>query len=64
VARKTHASGKSESDVTREALIAHLGLDDSARELSFVALGASGHRNTARDAEDILATEWVRDVAE
>jgi hypothetical protein len=48
------------SQVTREALAAQLGLAGEARSLPFAALGASGHRSTARDLEDILAAEWTR----
>ena len=49
------------SQVTREALAAHLGLaGDEPRTLPFAALGASGHHTTARDLEEILADEWSR----
>lgn len=49
------------SQVTREALAAHLRIaGDSPRELPFAALGASGHRTTARDLEEHLAAEWTR----
>jgi Arc/MetJ-type ribon-helix-helix transcriptional regulator len=48
------------SQVTREALAAQLGLAGEPRSLPFAALGASGHRTTARDLEDILAAEWTR----
>jgi Arc/MetJ-type ribon-helix-helix transcriptional regulator len=49
------------SQVTREALAAHLGLaDEEQRKLPFAALGASGHHTTARDLEEILAAEWTR----
>lgn len=49
------------SQITREALAAHLGLDgEQPRRLPFAALGASGHRTTARDLEEILAAEWTR----
>ena len=49
------------SHVTREALAAHLGLaGGERRRLPFAALGASGHRTTARDLEEILAAEWTR----
>jgi Arc/MetJ-type ribon-helix-helix transcriptional regulator len=49
------------SQVTREALAAHLGLDgDEPRRLPFAALGASGHRTTGRDLEELLAAEWTR----
>jgi predicted transcriptional regulator len=47
------------SQVTREALADYLGLTEvEPRTLPFVALGASGHRTTARDVEEILADEW------
>jgi hypothetical protein len=49
------------SQVTREALAAHLGLSrDTPRPLPFAALGASGHRTTARDLEEVLDAEWSR----
>jgi Arc/MetJ-type ribon-helix-helix transcriptional regulator len=49
------------SQVTREALAARLGLaGDATAPLPFAALGASGHRTTARDLEEILANEWSR----
>ena len=31
---------------------------EGRRKLPFTALGRSGHRNTARDFEEILAQEW------
>ena len=50
------------SYVVREALQAQLGLaGDKPRKLPFAALGGSGHRNTARDFEEILAAEWSPD---
>jgi hypothetical protein len=51
------------SEVTRQALIAHLGLDGH-RRLPFVALGASGHPDAARRTEEILAEEWARFIEE
>jgi len=49
------------SQITREALAAHLRLDGAApRLLPFAALGASGHRTTARDLEEVLDAEWSR----
>jgi len=49
------------SQLTREALAAHLGLGgEEPRQLPFAALGASGHRTTTRDLEAILAAEWTR----
>lgn len=56
-ARRRHLSV---SQVTREALAAHLGLaGEEPRTLPFAALGASGHHTTARDLEEILAAEWT-----
>jgi Arc/MetJ-type ribon-helix-helix transcriptional regulator len=50
------------SELVREALAAHMGLaGDGPRPLPFAALGASGHRSTARDFEEVLAAEWARD---
>lgn len=58
-ARRRHVSV---SQVTREALEAHLGLGGGERRrIPFVALGSSGHSSTARDVEEILASEWTRD---
>jgi hypothetical protein len=59
--REAHRRKLSVSQVTREAIAAHLGLAaDRPRTLPFAALGASGHRTTARDLEEILAAEWAR----
>jgi hypothetical protein len=59
VARAADRRGTSVSQVTRAALEEHLGLGGTApRPLPFAALGASGHRSTARDVEEILAREW------
>lgn len=44
------------SQIAREALEERLGRS-GRRELGFAALGGSGYRTTARDAEDLLA-EW------
>ena len=49
------------SQVAREALEAHLGRGAGGRDLSFKAIGRSGHRTTARDIEEILADEWAID---
>jgi len=58
--REAHRRRRSVSQVAREAIAAHLYLDaDEPRELPFAALGASGHRTTARDIEEILAAEWT-----
>lgn len=46
------------SQIAREALEARLGRSSGKRELTFAGLGRSGHRTTARDAEELLAAEW------
>jgi len=58
--REAHRRRVSVSQVAREALSAHLGFSEERRDLAFAALGASGHRTTARDIEEILASEWDR----
>jgi metal-responsive CopG/Arc/MetJ family transcriptional regulator len=60
--REARRRGLSISEVTRQALAAHLGLagDGQRRRLPFAELGASGYRTTARDMEEILAGEWKR----
>ena len=50
------------SEVVRQALAEHLGLGRQApRTIPFAKLGASGHRHTGRDFDQILAAEWERD---
>jgi hypothetical protein len=57
--REARRRNQSVSELTREALAAHLGLGgEQPRQLPFVALGASGRRTTARDFEGILDAEW------
>lgn len=57
--REARRRQASVSEITRTALVRHLGLDEERpRELSFAALGHSGHRTTARDMEKILEEEW------
>lgn len=46
------------SQIAREALEERLRRAEGRRQLAFAALGRSGHRTTARDAEKILAAEW------
>jgi Arc/MetJ-type ribon-helix-helix transcriptional regulator len=62
VEREARRRRTSVSQVTREALSAHLAIDkDKPRRLPFAGLGASGTRTTARDIEEILADEWAND---
>lgn len=55
-ARRRHSSA---SEVTREALQEHLGLQPGRlRSLPFAAVGRSGQPNTAREMEQQLEREW------
>ncbi len=59
LAREARRRAMSVSEVTRQALIAYLGLVGSEpRRLPFEALGRSGYSTTAEDIEEILAKEW------
>jgi metal-responsive CopG/Arc/MetJ family transcriptional regulator len=49
------------SQLVREILGASLGKAPQERRLSFIGLGRSGYRSTAREIEAILATEWSGD---
>ena len=60
VEREARRRALSVSEVTREALAAHLGLTGGRRALPFANLGHSGTRHTARRAEEVLAKEWRR----
>jgi predicted transcriptional regulator len=60
--REARRRDVSASQVTREALQTHLGLEPgSRRKLSFAALGRSGRASTARDMEELLEHEWNDD---
>jgi Arc/MetJ-type ribon-helix-helix transcriptional regulator len=60
--REARRRDVSASEVTREALQAHLGLEPGhRRKLSFAALGRSGRASTARDMEELLEHEWNDD---
>jgi hypothetical protein len=48
----------STSAVIREALATYLAGGAAAQRLPFVGLGRSGHHDTARRIDDILAKEW------
>jgi Arc/MetJ-type ribon-helix-helix transcriptional regulator len=59
LAREAQRRRSSASEVTRTALVQHLGLgDDEPRALAFAAVGRSGHHTTARDMEQLLEHEW------
>ena len=46
------------ADSVRRAVASFLGASSDRRSLPFAALGRSGRRHTARDAEKILTAEW------
>jgi predicted transcriptional regulator len=59
LAREARRRNSSASEIARDALTRHLGLAaGEPRELPFAALGRSGHANTGREMEDLLAREW------
>ena len=54
--------GVSASQVVQQALTAYLAPNPpKAQPLPFVALGHSGQKDTAREAEAILVREWAND---
>jgi hypothetical protein len=59
--REARRLGIPVSRVAREAIEARVGIKNGRRELSFIGIGASGFRTTARDAEMILEAEWAVD---
>jgi Ribbon-helix-helix protein, copG family len=62
LSREARRRDVSASELTREALQAHLGLQPGhPRKLSFAALGGSGRASTARDMEELLEHEWNDD---
>ena len=58
LAREARRRETSVSDIVRRAVESFLGASGGRRELPFAALGRSGRRHTARDAEKILTAEW------
>jgi predicted transcriptional regulator len=61
--REAQRSNRSASAIARAALAEHLGLvAGEPRDLPFAAVGRSGHDNTARDMEELLAREWDDDA--
>lgn len=58
LAREARRRETSVSDIVRRAVESFLGASDEPQKLPFAALGRSGRRHTARDAEKILTAEW------
>lgn len=57
--REARRRSTSVSAIARDALARHLHMVSGAsRPLPFATLGASGHRSTARDMEELIAREW------
>lgn len=62
IAREARRRGESVSSLVREAVETYLRAEPEApRALSFVGIGRSGKKHTARNTEAILAREWGRD---
>ena len=57
LAREARRRETSVSDIVRRAVETFLGASGE-KPLPFAALGRSGRRHTARDAEKILTAEW------
>jgi metal-responsive CopG/Arc/MetJ family transcriptional regulator len=61
LAREARRHDTSVSEIVRRAVASFMGVSGGQRrELPFAALGRSGRRHTARDAEKILTAEWGR----
>lgn len=62
VQREARRQRVSVSEVARQALAEHLGIDGpERRRLPFAALGRSGQPDIAERMEEILAQEWAPD---
>ena len=59
VSDEANREGTSVSEVVRRAVIKAFARPDEPPALPFAALGNSGQRTTARDAEEILVREWT-----
>ena len=58
LAREARRHETSVSAIVRRAVESYLGASSDRLELPFAALGRSGRRHTAREAEKILTAEW------
>jgi len=62
LSREAERRGRSVSEVVRTVLAKGLGVGDvEPRPLPFAGVGRSGHRDTARRAEEVLEREWGSD---
>lgn len=64
LSREARRKDRSASAVARDALARYLGFegDEGPRDLPFANLGHSGHHDTARQMETLLAREWDVDA--
>jgi Arc/MetJ-type ribon-helix-helix transcriptional regulator len=53
--REAHRRRTSQSDVVREALRSHFGLDGKTRRIGFAAVGRSTDGRTAAESDEVLA---------
>jgi Arc/MetJ-type ribon-helix-helix transcriptional regulator len=61
--REARRRDKSASEIAREALAKHLGVEPGQpRRLPWAGLGRSGRPNTARDMEALIEREWDDDA--
>ncbi len=61
--REARRRGVSASEIAREALSAHLGMNgDEPREIPFAGIVNSGQPSIARDIEEIIEREWSDDL--
>lgn len=58
LAREARRRETSVSAIVRRAVESFLGSAAERRDLPFAAVGRSGRRHTARNAEKILTAEW------
>jgi hypothetical protein len=58
LSREAKRLDSSVSKIVRQAITRHLGVADADQGPGFIAIGRSGRRRTARNAESILAREW------
>ncbi|HZO25073.1 MAG TPA: CopG family transcriptional regulator [Chloroflexota bacterium] len=59
--REARRRDTSVSEIAREALIQHFGLDATGpRKLPFVGIGRSGYRDTSERIDEILDDAWGR----
>ena len=61
--REARRRGVSLSEVARDALAQHLGLDRSSpRPLPFAKLGRSRHSDTSSRVDELLEASWTQDI--